>query len=118
MVWRMLTRHCGVAIKNMNQETPSNSQNLDRLAEDAQAFMTATADVAGEKIENARKRLAVALEGSKELYGKARAKAIEGAKAADEAIVDHPYQALAIGVGIGAIVGFLLARRGTCSRSE
>ena len=117
MVFLSLTRHCGFAIKNMIQDTSSDSQNLNRLAEDAQAFMTATADVAGEKIENARKRLAVALDGSKELYDKARAKAIEGAKAADDAIVDHPYQALAIGVGIGAIVGFLLARRGTCSRS-
>ena len=117
MAFLSLTRHCGFAIKNMIQETSSDSQNLNRLAEDAQAFMTATADVAGEKIENARQRLAVAIEGSKELYDKARAKAIEGAKAADEAIVEHPYQALAIGVGIGAIVGFLLARRGTCSRS-
>ena len=117
MAFLSLTRHCGFAIKNMIQETSSDSQNLNRLAEDAQAFMTATADVAGEKIENARKRLAVALDGSKELYDKARAKAIEGAKAADDAIVDHPYQALAIGVGIGAIVGFLLARRGACSRS-
>lgn len=117
MVSQGLSRHFNEHIKNMIQEKPSESQNLNRLAEDAQAFMIATADVAGEKIENARKRLAVALEGSKELYDKARAKAIDGAKAADEAIVEHPYQALAIGVGVGAVVGFLLARRGACSRS-
>lgn len=114
---RERSRHDRNDIKNMIQETSSNSQELNRLAEDAEAFMTATADVAGEKIESARKRLAVALEGSKEIYDKARAKAIEGAKAADVAIVDHPYQALAIGVGVGAIIGFLLARRGPCSRS-
>jgi len=36
---------------------------------------------------------------------------VAGAKAADEAVHEHPYQAIAIGVGVGAIVGFLLARR-------
>ena len=88
---------------------------MGSLAEDARALMAATADVAGEKVGEARKRLVVALEGAKEIAGRVRAKAVEGAKAADEAVHEHPYQAIGIALGVGAILGFLVARR--CSRS-
>ena len=99
----------------MNKETKTTSHDMGQLAEDASALMAATADVAGEKINEARKRLAIALEHSKEMAGRVRDKAVEGAKAADEAVHEHPYQAIAIGVGVGALVGYLLARR--CSRN-
>jgi ElaB/YqjD/DUF883 family membrane-anchored ribosome-binding protein len=78
--------------------------------------MAATADVAGEKVGEARKRLAAALERAKEIAGNVRDKAVAGAKATDEAVHEHPYQAIAIGVGVGAIIGYLLARR--CSRNR
>jgi ElaB/YqjD/DUF883 family membrane-anchored ribosome-binding protein len=76
--------------------------------------MAATADVAGEKVGDARKRLAAALDRAKEIGGCVRDKAVAGAKAADQTIRENPYQAIAIGVGVGAVLGFLLARR--CSR--
>jgi ElaB/YqjD/DUF883 family membrane-anchored ribosome-binding protein len=55
------------------------------------------------------------LERGKEIYGRVREKAVEGAKAADEAVHEHPYQAIAIGVGVGVILGYIFARR--CSRN-
>ena len=88
---------------------------MDTLAEDARALMAATADVAGEKVSEARKRLVAALDSAKEIAGRVRDKAVEGAKAADEAVREHPYQAIAIGVGVGAILGYIVARR--CSRN-
>jgi ElaB/YqjD/DUF883 family membrane-anchored ribosome-binding protein len=99
----------------MEKQTQAVSDAMGTLAEDARALMTATADVAGEKVSDARKRLAAALESGKEIYGRVKAKAVEGAKAADEAVHEHPYQAIAIGVGVGALLGYLIARR--CSRS-
>jgi ElaB/YqjD/DUF883 family membrane-anchored ribosome-binding protein len=42
-----------------------------------------------------------------------RDKAVQGAKAADVVVREHPYQAIAIGVGVGALLGYLLARRCT-----
>lgn len=99
----------------MNKQTQAISNDMSQLAEDAHALMAATADVAGEKVGEARRRLAVALERGKEIYGRVRDKAVEGAKAADQAVHEHPYQAIAIGVGVGAILGYLLARR--CSRN-
>jgi ElaB/YqjD/DUF883 family membrane-anchored ribosome-binding protein len=95
----------------MSKETQAIENDLGQLAEDAGALMAATADVAGEKVGEARKRLAAALERAKEIGGHVRDEAVAGAKAADEAVHDHPYRAIAIGVGVGAIIGFLLARR-------
>ena len=88
---------------------------MDALAEDARALMAATADVAGEKVAEARNRLAVALERGKEIAGSVRDKAVKGAKAADETVREHPYQAIGIALGVGAVIGFLVARR--CSRN-
>jgi ElaB/YqjD/DUF883 family membrane-anchored ribosome-binding protein len=100
----------------MNKQTQESSHETGQLAEDAQALMTATADVAGEKVGEARERLAAALKRAKEIAGNVRDKAVAGAKAADEAVHEHPYQAIAIGVGVGAIIGYLLARR--CSHNR
>jgi ElaB/YqjD/DUF883 family membrane-anchored ribosome-binding protein len=36
---------------------------------------------------------------------------VGGAKAADEAVHEHPYQAMAIALGVGMIIGYLAARR-------
>jgi ElaB/YqjD/DUF883 family membrane-anchored ribosome-binding protein len=93
----------------MRKHTQETSSDIGSLAEDARALMAATADVAGEKVGEARKRLAAALEN-------ARDKAIRGAKAVDEAVHEHPYEAIAIGVGLGAGIGYLLARRGGSNR--
>ena len=100
----------------MNENTKALGNEMEKLAEDARSLMAATADVAGDKVGEARQRLAAALERGKELYGKARDKAVEGAKAADAAVHEHPYKAIAIGVGVGALVGYLLARRCSSTR--
>ena len=100
----------------MNNQTEAGN-DVAQLADDARALMAATADVAGVKVVEARKRLAAALESGKEMYGKCREKAIEGAKVADQTVRDNPYQAIAIGVGIGAIIGFLVGRRDSGGRN-
>ncbi len=99
----------------MNKETHSTSNDPGTLAEDARELMAATADVAGEKVSAARKRLAAALERGKEIAGNVRDKAVAGAKVTDQAIRENPYQAVAVGVGVGVLVGYLIGRR--CSRN-
>jgi len=94
----------------------TTENDLGTLAEDARALMAATADVAGEKVGEARKRLAAALESGKQIYGRVREKAVEGAKAADQTVRENPYQAIAIALGVGAIIGFVVARR--CSKND
>jgi len=62
----------------MNKQIQTVSDAMGTLAEDARNLMTATADVAGEKVSDARKRLAAALERGKEIYGRAKREAVEG----------------------------------------
>ncbi len=101
----------------MNKHTSAITNDIGTLAEDARALMAATADVAGEKVSEARKRLSAALDSARDVAGRVRDRAVEGAKKRPmEAVHEHPYQAIAIGVGVGAIVGYLVARR--CSRSN
>lgn len=100
----------------MNKQTQATGNDIGTLAEDARALMTATADVAGEKVGEARKRLAAALDRGKEIAINVRDKAVAGAKATDEAVREHPYQAIGIALGVGALIGYLVARR--CSRNS
>jgi ElaB/YqjD/DUF883 family membrane-anchored ribosome-binding protein len=99
----------------MDKHTQAPSNDLGTLAEDARALMAATADVAGEKVSEARKRLAAALDSGQKIFGRVKEKAVEGAKATDEAVREHPYQAIGIALGVGALLGYLLARR--CCRN-
>ena len=100
----------------MQKQRQAVTNDMESLAEDARALIAATADVAGDKVADARKRLAAALENGKEIYGRVRDQAIEGVKATDEAVREHPYQAIGIALGVGAVIGYLAARQ--CSRRE
>src|SRR5271154_7034834 len=75
---------------NMNKHKSATENDLGTLAEDARALMAATADVAGEKVGEARNRLAAALERGKEIAGNIRDKAVAGAKVTDQTIRDNP----------------------------
>ena len=99
----------------MGKHKQADENDMGTLAEDARALMGATADVAGDKVAEARKRLAAALESGKELIGRVREKAVERAKAADQVVRENPYQTMAIAFGAGALIGYLVARR--CSRN-
>jgi ElaB/YqjD/DUF883 family membrane-anchored ribosome-binding protein len=100
----------------MNKEIQAVSHDMGQLAEDARVLIAATVDMAGEEVLEARKRLADALELGKGTFGRVREKAVQGAKAADEAAHEHPYEVMAIGVGIGALIGYLVAFRWACRR--
>jgi ElaB/YqjD/DUF883 family membrane-anchored ribosome-binding protein len=67
--------------------------------------------VGGVFVADARKRLAAALDNAKDIAGRVRDKAVEGAQAADEAVREHPYQAIGIAFGVGALIGYLAMRR-------
>jgi len=99
----------------MDKHTQPTGNDLGTLAEDARALMAATADVAGEKVSEARKRLAAALENGKEILGRVKNKAVEGAKATNQAVHEHPYPAIGIALSVGALIGYLVARR--CARN-
>ena len=98
----------------MNNQTQAISNYVGQLAEDAQALMAATAGVTEETVGEARKRLAAALERGRKIYGLVRDKEVEGVRAVNGAMHEHPYEAIAIGVAAGVFIGYLFTR--ACSR--
>ena len=94
-----------------HNNTTQHAPDLESLAEDARALLAATADVAEEKVVEARERLATALDRGKATWVRVQDRAVEGAKVTDHAIRTHPYQALGVAFGVGAVLGLLLSRR-------
>ena len=95
----------------MKQDTTTISHDLHLLADDAKDLLAATQHLAEDKIVTARERLSAALERGKESWAHVQERAVHGAKVADKAIHEHPYEAIGIAFGVGALVGFLIARR-------
>ncbi|HEY3854022.1 MAG TPA: DUF883 domain-containing protein [Verrucomicrobiae bacterium] len=81
------------------------------LAADARALLDATANIADEAVADARQRLTEALESSKDLRNRIQERAVYAAKATDKTIRENPYQSMGIAFGVGALIGFLLARK-------
>ena len=93
------------------KQTELIANDLGTLAEHARATMTATADMAGEKIGQARKGLADTLTSAKEIAVRTRDKAVDCAKVTNQAVHKHPYEAIGIALGAGLILGFLILGR-------
>lgn len=98
----------------LKQPTQDLANDLDQLARDADTLINATAEMAGDHIGEARKRLAAMLDRGAEIRDIVRDKALAGTKAADCAVHRHLYQTIAIGVGAGIVLGFLAATRNRC----
>jgi len=86
---------------------------MGTLAKDTSSLITATSDVAAQKFGEARQRVVETVESAKETAGRVRDQAVDYAKAADEALHEHPYQAIGIAFGVGALLGYLVRRRGS-----
>ena len=95
----------------MTHPSQSITDHLRTLAEDADALMSATADVAGDKVAEVRQRLAASLEQGATMLNDLKDKAVEGAKAAEQKVRLHPYQTVGIALSLGTIFGYLLTQR-------
>jgi ElaB/YqjD/DUF883 family membrane-anchored ribosome-binding protein len=93
------------------KNTADIEEGASNLADDARELLAATAGMAESKVVEARKRLKIALERSKEAWGDIQDRATAQARVADEVIRDHPYQSIGLAFGIGALLGILMARR-------
>jgi ElaB/YqjD/DUF883 family membrane-anchored ribosome-binding protein len=87
--------------------------DVENLAEDAGHLIDATATAAGARYDEACKGLSAVLERGKDLYGVARKRAVKETHAADVVLHDNLYQTVLIGIGVGALLGYLVARKGT-----
>jgi ElaB/YqjD/DUF883 family membrane-anchored ribosome-binding protein len=75
----------------------------EKLVGDASEGASAKAEELGSRLESAQERL-------QEYYDNAREKVVSGAKNADKTIRTHPYESLAIALGVGVLIGALINR--------
>ena len=89
--------------------------DLKVLIADTEDLLRATAGQAGEKIAVARERIQSSLAVYKEKLVDAEhalmEKTKEAARAADEYVHEHPWQAVGVAAGIGFLLGLLVSRR-------
>ena len=98
----------------MNEtEITAGHNDLGTLAKDARSLVTATTDVAAQKFGDVRQRVVETVNRAKETAGRVCDQAVDQAKAADNAVHEYPYKALGIALAVGAIVGYLVFRRGS-----
>lgn len=64
-------------------------------------------------LEALRERLEAAQERFQKVYEDTRRKLVEGVKYTDQTVREHPYQTVAVALGIGLLAGALLGRRWT-----
>ena len=93
-------------------ETPEEvAEHIRRLMDEAEAMLVGpVANRAAEKFTDLRSRFGELQTKAVDAYGDARKKVIEGARVTDETIRTHPYESLAIALGIGVLLGALIRR--------
>src|SRR4051812_36477996 len=95
----------------MDKQIQDLRDELSALSDDARALLVATTDVAGQKAEEARQRLTVALAKAKDTCGHFRDQVLDRSKGMDQRLRNSPYQALAIALGIGLLLGLIRGTR-------
>jgi ElaB/YqjD/DUF883 family membrane-anchored ribosome-binding protein len=100
------------------RKEPIMNANCERLVgdmrtviTDAEGLIQSTAGDVTEKAREARALLRERLQGAKASFRALEEKARTGAKVADRAIHDHPYQTAAIALLAGLVTGFLVGRK-------
>ena len=85
--------------------------DLKRIVRDSEELLHTTKDAVGDKAQEVRERLTDALDATKRTCRDLEDKAIEGAKAADKTIRDHPYQSIGVAFGVGLLIGVLVTKK-------
>ena len=85
--------------------------DLKRMVRDSEELLHDSGAVVGEKAHAMRERLSDTVESAKAACRKLEEKAIEGAKATDKVIREHPYQSIGVAFGIGLLIGVLVTRK-------
>jgi|SRR5580704_15385938 ElaB/YqjD/DUF883 family membrane-anchored ribosome-binding protein len=83
----------------------------ENVTKHARALVTATQHIAEDKVADARAKLSDLIDSAKDRWESIQDGAVDTAKEADNFVREKPYHALAIGIGVGALVGLFLARR-------
>jgi ElaB/YqjD/DUF883 family membrane-anchored ribosome-binding protein len=85
--------------------------DLKRVVRDSEELLHDSRGALDEQAEELRQRLAHTVAMAKEACGRLQEKTKEVAKATDATIREHPYQSMGIALGVGVLIGVLIARK-------
>ncbi len=85
--------------------------DLRSAMHEAEDALKATAGQSGDRVSEIRSRLTAALESAKATCQRLEEKTVAAAKATDRVIRDHPYESIGVAVGLGLLIGVLVARK-------
>ena len=85
--------------------------DLRQVVSDAEALLRATAGDVGESVEAARAKVQDSLDSARIKLGSLGEEYAEQARAADDYVRGHPWQAVGIAVLAGIALGLLISRR-------
>jgi len=95
--------------------TTKNDVSTQKLLEDLQTLVRDGEELlrqgAGEITEHGREKLHDAVEAARATAHRIKERAFVGARAADHAVRDHPYQSIGIAFGLGLLIGVLVNRK-------
>jgi ElaB/YqjD/DUF883 family membrane-anchored ribosome-binding protein len=90
-------------------------EDLRTVVRDTEELLKATASHTGEKAEEARRKVAAALESARGRLQEAQDSALqmgdEALKSTEKYVRENPWQAVGIAAGVGLVIGVLLSRR-------
>jgi len=95
----------------MRTKTDTIQNEAGNLADAARGVINATVEVASETGAEVRHQIDDLVDRGKDVYDRVCESAVDGAKIADDYVHEQPYKHLAVALGVGALLGFLLARR-------
>lgn len=86
-------------------------ENLRSLIEEAQTVISAGGEKSGEVLSDLREQIEEGIERLNIYYRDTKEKIVDGAKRTDATIRRHPYESLAVALGIGVVIGALVRGR-------
>lgn len=89
----------------------STAEDLKDLVAAAERTLSRLPQNASAEIRHLRARLGDAVTASRESLETLRDQAREQLDRADDVVRSHPYPSIGVAAGVGAVIGFLLARR-------
>ncbi len=99
-------------ITTMPTSSEATISELRELLREAEAILGDTGSAARDKVDELRQRLRAALVDVQSATQRLRQAARRQAEELDEQVRSHPYQAIGIAAGIGALVGVAVSRIG------
>ncbi len=101
-------------MRSSSQSNPV-ARDIQNVVSDAQDLLKTVQDQGGDKIGEMCAKVQSQIDAARQTLGELQASVQDGAKVAmnttDEYVRSNPWRAVGISAGIGALIGFLIARR-------